>query len=67
MKNWKISRVGGERDIHDIVLKEYEEAEGEPFCFLSCAKSLHKIPRFNSMTKPSTLRLTDDSVVWKGG
>jgi len=66
VKNRKISGIGGEEDIYNIALKEYEEAEGKPFPFLSCAKSLHKMPRFNPMTKPTKLRLADNSVVSKG-
>ncbi len=43
VKNRKISGVGGEKDIYDIALKEYEEAKGKTFPFLSFAKSLHKM------------------------
>ncbi len=66
VKNRKISGVGGEEDIYNIARMEYEEAEGKSFPFLSCAKSLHKMPRFNPMTKPTMLRLADNSVVSKG-
>ncbi len=65
-KNGKISGVGGVKDFYDIALKEYLEAKGKPFPFLSCAKSLHKMLWFNPMTKPSMLRLADNSVVLMG-
>ncbi len=67
LKNRKINGIGGEEDIYNIAQKEYEEAEGKPFPFLSCAKSLHKMPRFDPMTEPTKLRLADNTVVSKGG
>ncbi len=39
-----ISGVGGDDELYDITVCEFEEAEGKPFRFLQCAKLLHKMP-----------------------
>ncbi len=65
VKNRKISGIGGEEDIYNIVLKEYVAAEDKSFPFPLCANSLHKMMRFDPIIKPSILRLADNSIVSK--
>ncbi len=65
-KSCKVSGIGGNNELYEIAMAEYEEAEGKPFPFLECAKCLHVMPRFDSMIKLDTLVLVDKTVISRG-
>jgi hypothetical protein len=66
VKNRKISGVGSDGELYNIVAKEYEEGEEKSFPFCECAKTLHEMPRFDPMIDPATLVLADKTTLSKG-
>ncbi len=60
------TKVGGNDELYDIAVQEFEEAEGKPFQFLQCAKLLHKMPCFHPMIEPEKIILANKIEVLQG-
>ena len=65
VKNRKISDIGSDDELYDIVAKECKEGEEKSFPFCECAKHLHEMPRFDPMIDPTSLVLDNKSVLSK--
>ena len=65
VKNQKISGVGSDNELYDIAVKEYEEGNEKSFPFCDRTKHLYDMPHFNPMINPTTLVLSDKTVLSK--